>query len=865
MKFSELKQAMDWRRRVGFNGGGYVKKKILPKKKPEEEVKKRKLENFEKAKPALENPKEVKEMIDKPKRGLVDEPGSYSGELPENLSDLTEAFGNKIRLNVQGKNAGKIALTTGDGKTKYYNNNEAGIKKLRKIAEDKKITSKGYVDPKRALRRKNLYIQTYGQKSFDNLTSGEKSKVTSGDRNPLNVGQGRFKAFDPKFEPYRKEALKVFEKFKKSKKPFAPIDVAEKTIENMKGKKGAIKNINVPLFTQNLTRSFFTDEQREFFNIKDANIKRIIKKQAPKQIIFEEMIKGNSNIKSLMQATNLSKKEVERIVKNITTTDIPKARKELALGKDIQNVVLRNFTAKDFGTFRAALANEPTLNITFRKAIEELVTDAYRGQPKKLKRALTRLESYFSVAKKLREAGYPINLDHPLARSVIEDMGKVDPEQLIKVTPIPENINVGIKNNLFDRTYRQVINNLKARNLSTEDRKKLLIQKKSLESLQKDLNLGDMRMTSTGKIGKYGATGPLEKDFVRELKGVANFQNKFKSALESFEPQVLKEKIKGAFNVTDSKANQIIKTLTNAIQETDPQKYLKILKSVLKGKKGILEGLQADASGALDTLSQAIFPPLQAAEVLPGKAQAASPKPMEFDLDMSLPKPSEPLKYLPDYGDAALAGYAAAGASKYMNKGDPLKKFRRFITASPVRKGLGKLIQAAGTPLAGPLFAATNVYSKMKEGQSLADAIVDPVTGLELAAPALFKQSVSKIIPEKFQGRAAKIGRGALRLRGLPIGPIGLTLAGLGQAQEFYNQYQALQSLKEQNPRAYSAFMESRQMPALSAAEQTAIEDMGRFGAAGGGIMKMAGKSSGPPPESGPTPQGLDFLMKRGR
>ena len=82
-----------------------------------------------------------------------------------------------------------------------------------------------YKNPKRALRRKNLYIQTYGQKSFDNLSKGDKSKVTSGDRNPLNVGQGKFKSFDPKFEPYRKEALKVFEKFKKSKKPFAPIDV----------------------------------------------------------------------------------------------------------------------------------------------------------------------------------------------------------------------------------------------------------------------------------------------------------------------------------------------------------------------------------------------------------------------------------------------------------------------------------------------------------------------------------------------------------------------------------------------------------------------------------------------------------------
>ena len=34
---------------------------------------------------------------------------------------------------------------------------------------------------------------------------------------------------------------------------------------------------------------------------------------------------------------------------------------------------------------------------------------------------------------------------------------------------------------------------------------------------------------------------------------------------------------------------------------------------------------------------------------------------------------------------------------------------------------------------------------------------------------------------------------------------------------------------------------------------------------AGGGIAKLAGVDSGPPPEKGPTPQGLDFLLKRGR
>ena len=36
---------------------------LLPKKKPEKEVKKRKLENFEKAIPALENPDEVRQMF----------------------------------------------------------------------------------------------------------------------------------------------------------------------------------------------------------------------------------------------------------------------------------------------------------------------------------------------------------------------------------------------------------------------------------------------------------------------------------------------------------------------------------------------------------------------------------------------------------------------------------------------------------------------------------------------------------------------------------------------------------------------------------------------------------------------------------
>ena len=40
---------------------------------------------------------------------------------------------------------------------------------------------------------------------------------------------------------------------------------------------------------------------------------------------------------------------------------------------------------------------------------------------------------------------------------------------------------------------------------------------------------------------------------------------------------------------------------------------------------------------------------------------------------------------------------------------------------------------------------------------------------------------------------------------------------------------------------------------------------VGRLKRAGGGISKQAGVDSGPPPESGPNPQGLSYLMKRGK
>ena len=67
------------------------------------------------------------------------------------------------------------------------------------------------------------------------------------------------------------------------------------------------------------------------------------------------------------------------------------------------------------------------------------------------------------------------------------------------------------------------------------------------------------------------------------------------------------------------------------------------------------------------------------------------------------------------------------------------------LTQKPVRSLLGKTFRTLGTPLSGLGWAGFNVYDKMKEGKSLADAVVDPLTGVELAFPSLFKENVAKI------------------------------------------------------------------------------------------------------------------------
>ena len=184
------------------------------------------------------------------------------------------------------------------------------------------------------------------------------------------------------------------------------------------------------------------------------------------------------------------------------------------------------------------------------------------------------------------------------------------------------------------------------------------------------------------------------------------------------------------------------------------------------------------------------------------------------------------------------AGAAAIGTKTGRNI---LKRTGRTI--------FDKGIRPLGTRLAGSLLAADQVRRNIQSGENVADAVVDPLVGLELSFPGLFKENLAKIITDPRAQRILNLGRFA-RLT-TPVG-LGITAAGLAVdvGKAIYKRKQLLDSM---TPTQKDVFLAQE------------YEDLGGIageGAAAGGLI---GKKSGPPPESGPTPQGLDYLIKRGR
>jgi hypothetical protein len=99
-------------------------------------------------------------------------------------------------------------------------------------------------------------------------------------------------------------------------------------------------------------------------------------------------------------------------------------------------------------------------------------------------------------------------------------------------------------------------------------------------------------------------------------------------------------------------------------------------------------------------------------------------------------------------------------------------------------------LKIMGAPAVGLGFAGTTIAGNLAEGKNIADAVVDPLAGMELLLPEIYRQLGSNITPKNVLSKilslqildkfpyAAKVGLASKIVRGMtPVG-VGLTVAG---------------------------------------------------------------------------------------
>ena len=783
-----------------------------------------------------------------PKRGLVDEPGSYAGDpkvAAKNIaawkkanSDLNfDILRDEIKTRIR---QGSLTAGTFTQKTpNVYTISELGkvdgmpftLETLKADLVSKKKgkqLQKAFKDagiellPKTKAGQVTRFKMLNATKSMEKLTD----YAMTLDRPPKKF-----------MEPYKKQIPIEYKKLVKSGKPFSVTDLKNAVFKSLPENVYKVGNTGF----DSMIRRALTEGQRKKFTL--STVIQQTERLQPRKIIIDNILNGKTNIEQLAKASSLSEKEVGEQIQRVFKT-IYRSREKIGAKEKVKDVILKDYSVKDFEKILTNINKEPTLDSYFRQGYRDFLFEAIGNpnnpdtyQPKKYARAIERLKAYGSINQKLRDAfGINLTLDHSLSRGAIKTIENAEPSQFLRVNPIPENINAGIKKS-FDIRYQNVIKNLQSGQFRGEELKNLLIQKAELEKLSKDIGLQFGKMSSTGKIIKYDAVDFLNKNLPSEIKAGVSLPNKIRQTVDKIDPTVLKERFKVAFG---DKADDVLEILNKIKKQDNLQDIYKFLKPLLRVK-----GLRVDASDFLNKISDTIVSPVAAAEVLPGEAQAATPKPMEFDLDMSLPTPTK----------KDITAETTAALTPLVMKYGP-----------SVAKGLGNIFNRMGTPLFQALYGA-----------------FDPAS-LMFTAPFTQQSNMPSGVYKKPKGIMQKITRGANRfflpsniaspfIKGLsrlstfgfPVVKAGEELFKTrGRIRDFEQRMTPMERNNPENFQMTAAGKAPKELVKqfMSELPQDAFE---YTGAAGGGLLKQAGDRSGKPPEAGPTPQGLDFILKRGR
>ena len=872
MKFNELKQAMDWRRRVGFNGGGYVKKKVLPQPKPKEEAEKvnkaRKEKTFEKAKGALENPKEVKEMIDKPKRGLVDEPGKYSQppkpktavsggvkrEFRSKYYETGDISGLKPEV-VRGikliepvikkyEEIQDLAINDPKGGTlkdfpdfKTFVIQEIDSVKNIKDA-DKLLKSTEYhtgkprtrSEARKLLLDKLIEIENakpgQSRPGFDlAIQAGyrEKTRKPGGKKNPnpsktSTAPSGSFKNLLNNIQKQERRITQVFN----------DIDAGKISLDEIANEGGLTKYLNkpfgynAPAVFDNLMRKKFKDRERQR---KLLNNFGFLTKYKGRDILaneaetFFEAGRTGGKFSSATRAGPLKKifEFADRYVKDVGGDKIRYV--------DENSFIYEN---KIFSSNPSAVDQRVLKKFGLQKTpVIDLVTEGpKRKEFQEIYKAFDKLREYETIErphpitgkktpliKLLQEADY-------IASGRDRQMG----ENIFKRLPFEIDHFGGIESDPFKnvRVIPRTLNQAAGQ----------LARKGGYSTIQ-DIDKAE-------KFLGYKFTGnPIDSlntyiDTEFKKGQDPNYTGRAKK-IAGVKTKLIDEAIEEAGG-TGTKGGQILtESLPKGIfkEKADPKGPAMLEKSMTQ-----VPILEKTPEGKITMGSR----PVTGKEVISvaerdSMAKNLRKKILNLDLGFLPKKVSRPL----ELGQEVIRGFTRG----------------KFGIGGTALRGLGKTAQLVFTPTGLATLSTPNLDLTKAENRI--------ALGVEAAfAPELVKASIGATKGMKNRSKQQLLRRllnlGVPVMKALkyarvlsPIGAATLGLEGLYQAGKYG--VKRRKELQEMSPEQKQEL--SRQSDEFSFGEAA--------GAAGGGLLKQAGDRSGKPPEAGPTPQGLDFLLKRGR
>ena len=848
MKVSEYRQMMAYLTRPRFNGGGSVgnkgggsvgNKTVLPKKKPEKEVKKRKLENFEKAKPALENPKEVKEMMNFKVGGIVNVLSAFKAAFRGKYKEFLAKNNRYPSINERTKlidDAEQEIKTNFPEEYAEFPNPSQSFRTIKGSRVDK--------DMEADMERENI--------GFFPMTQEDEIRRVMDDGPGLNMGEYfEFKKIlnRPDF------LLKRGDKADGGRIGFSKGGMAQ--LVAILNELPAGTNITRELVRKVIADNNIDVSENNFFSRTPDTLKKNL-----------NVIKQKSRIKITPEIL----KEFDNYVKN-TDLDIKSIGEKFGYAKKKGKTGLSTSSLLFEEYVKAYGEPEPGRFKKFRLTVDDPI----------VQKRLDKVRELGSI----KAAAKDLKIDR---RVLAKQVAKFDPELLKEIgagqanIPGPETGKKATKKRA-EEAIKEAKKKAGPKTTAQADTviNKILDKNKiyanmSAEDLAKDKNfLKRLRLRINSNSGAVDFTGYTETNPVRGK--VFNDVELAQHAID----KAKKGELIAPDHITPKKFRK-----QNVGYPINFQPVTYMENSQFENARTFLTNNPSSNVAPINNYLK------------------SNNKTIRFKIDNNRYKYGYKgdIEFNSKTGNQTLLDF-----EKNQTVAKPVGEKTNRSIFGKIAKGFGRTVMPLGTPTAAAGFSKSlfldPTLESIKKGEKIKSSPLQnfaidvslPISAVAPTAQAMnlfgpsrggfFKRTAKDIAKTAFGGGYATRGLDALsRMVGLQSKRLGPGIVSrfvpnlfraatvpsiyaaplVETAIQGYNAYNRLQKAREK----YG--MDDTVTTALGSAPRQYVQELiselpevDRSGAAGGGIMKMAGKSSGPPPEAGPTPQGLAFILKRDR